>query len=125
VGAALLGLRAGDRMPFRTREGCCLAFPEHLCELLWRDACLAEAKLLLAVAATSEEVGDAVSGVGEPLDEAREEGRKENVRDTTDEVGPPTRAWWAVERRHEKGDADPRASGVAMTLSGINHARHA
>jgi hypothetical protein len=41
------------------------------------DACLAEAKLLLEVPATGEEVGDAVLGVGEPLGEAGEEGRKE------------------------------------------------
>ena len=40
---------------------------EHLCELLWRDACLAEAKLLLEVTPTGEEVGDAVLGVGKPL----------------------------------------------------------
>jgi hypothetical protein len=34
--------------------------------LLWRDASLAETKLLLKVAAADEEVGDAVLGVGEP-----------------------------------------------------------
>jgi hypothetical protein len=45
--------------------------------LFWRDACLAEAKLLLENAATSEEVGDAVLGVGEPLGEVGEEGSEE------------------------------------------------
>ena len=49
---------AGGRCPLRPSE--------HL-ELLWRDACLAEAKLLLEVTPTGEEVGDAVLGVGKPL----------------------------------------------------------
>jgi hypothetical protein len=43
-----------------------LLVSEDLRKFLWRDACLAQAKLLLEVPTTSEEVGDAVGGVGEP-----------------------------------------------------------